>query len=205
MSQRKLTVREIQVLQDALDAEREVSDIRLRRGEYQYSLAEALASFQLELRFPNVKDVIRRLYGDEQTEDIQFVRKIQTILKKMEKSNVVHILPKRKPWELQRYAISSFRFEDVDRNLVTLATEQQIEQMRDLLDSRLNQQRTVERRIPNAKIKICILVFAVTASYATILWDFMQPAINPVIFVPVFSVAIACSLMLGKVLSKESP
>lgn len=203
MSQRKLTAREIKVMQDAFKADYEVGDIRLRKGEYQHSLAEALASFQLELQFPNVKDIIRRLYGEEQTEDIQFVRKIQTILKKMEKSNVVKILPKKRPWELQRYALSSFRFQDSDKNLVTFATDQQIERTRDLMDSILGEQRTVEDKIHNARIKISILVFIVAASYATILWDFMQPAINPVIFVPVFFIAIVCSLMLGKMLSHE--
>jgi len=85
-------------------------------------MAEGIASFQLELRFPDVKDIIERLYSEEKTDDPQFVRKIQTILKKMEKNDVVRILPKKKPWELQRYALSSFKFIDVDKKPVVLGT-----------------------------------------------------------------------------------
>jgi hypothetical protein len=102
-----LTPSEIQFLQEALSAEYKISSIRLRDGEHQHSLAKAIASFQLELCFPDVKDIIKRLYGEEKTADVQLVRKIQTILKKMEKSNIVKILPKKKPWELQKYALSA--------------------------------------------------------------------------------------------------
>jgi len=63
------------------------------------------------------------LYGKEKSKEIRFLRKIQTILKKMEKSGIIEILPKEKPLELQRYALSSFKFQDVEKNLVVLATE----------------------------------------------------------------------------------
>lgn len=196
MSQRKLTPSEIRFLQETLSADYKISSIRLREGEYQYDLAKAIASFQLELRFPDVKDLIERLYGEEKTDDVQFIRKIQTILKKMEKSNVVKILPKKKPWELQRYALSSFRFQDVDKNFVILVTDQQIKQMQSQLQSMVRQQRA-----PIAKLSI--LAFIVVVSYAAILWDFMQPTINPIIFAPAFSIAVTCSIMLGKILSRE--
>jgi hypothetical protein len=196
LSQRKLTPSEIRFLQETLSADYKISSIRLREGEYQYDLAKAIASFQLELRFPDVKDLIERLYGEEKTDDVQFIRKIQTILKKMEKSNVVKILPKKKPWELQRYALSSFRFQDVDKNFVILVTDQQIKQMQSQLQSMVRQQRA-----PIAKLSI--LAFIVVVSYAAILWDFMQPTINPIIFAPAFSIAVACSIMLGKILSQE--
>ena len=201
LSQRRPTPSEIQFLQEALDADYKIGNIRLREGEYQCDLAKAIASFQLELRLPDVKDIVKRLYGDEKTNDIKFIRKIQTILKKMEKSNIVKILPKKKPWELQRYALSSFKFQDVDKNLVTFATDQQVKQMRNLLHSLLSQQEKPASEL--SSIKICILVFIVVASYTAILWDFMQPTINPIVFVSAFSIAVACSLMLGKVLSKE--
>ncbi len=201
MSQHRLTPSEIRFLQEALSADYKNGNLRLREGEYQYELVKAIASFQLELYFPDVKDIIKRLYGEERTNDIQFVRKIQTILKKLEKSNIVRILPKKKPWELQRYVLSSFKFQDSDKNLVVLATDQQIKQAQNLL-------RTIQglSEISVAKlsiIKICILVFIVVASYTAILWNFMQPIINPIIFVPAFSMAVACSVMLGKVLSRE--
>jgi len=109
LSQRGLTPSETRFLQEILSANYKICSIRLREGEYQYGLAKAIASFQLELYFPDVKDVIKRLYGEEKTNDIEFIRKIQTILKKMEKNNVVRIFPKKKPWELQRYALSSFK------------------------------------------------------------------------------------------------
>lgn len=200
---RALTPSEIRFLQEILSADYKIGNLRLREGEYQYHLAKAIASFQLELYFPDVKDIIKRLYGEEKTNDTRFIRKIQTILKKMEKSNVVRILPKKKPWELQRYALSSFKFQDVDKNRVILATAQQIKQTQNLLLSILSQQETPKAKLRNVKTKICMLVFIVVASYTAILWDLMQPTINPIIFVPAFSVAVACSLMLGKLLSQE--
>lgn len=199
LSQRRLTPHEIRLLQEALSADYKICDIRLREGEYQYDLAKAIASFQLELYFPDIKDIMNRSYGEEKTDDIRFRRKIQTILKKMEKNDVVRILPKNKPWELQRYALSSFKFHDVDKNLVIFAKDQQIEQMRNRLHSILSQQERPAAKLSN--IKICILVFIVVASYTAILWNLTQPTINPIIFVPAFSIAVACSLMLGKILS----
>ena len=203
MSQRKPTPRETRFLQEVLSADSKICNIRLREGEYQHSLVKAIASFQLELYFPDVKDLIKRLYGEEKTNDIQFIRKIQTILKKMEKSNVVRILPKKKPWELQRYALLSFKFQDTEKNLVILATDQQIKQTQNLLRSVLKQQETPTAKLSNVKTKISILVFIVVASYTAILWNLTQPTVNPIIFVSAFSIAIACSLMLGKILSKE--
>jgi hypothetical protein len=203
LSQRKLTPSEIRFLQEALSADYKIVNIRLREGEYQHSLAKVIASFQLELYFPDVKDIIKRLYGEEKTNDTQFIRKIQTILKKMEKSKVINIFPKKKPWELQRYALSSFKFQDTDKNLVILATDQQIKQIQNLLRSILSQQEKSTTKLSNIKTKICILVFVVVASYTMILWNLTQPTINPIIFIPAFSIAVACSLMLGKILSQE--
>jgi len=201
--QHKLTPREIRFLQEVLDADYKIVNIRLREGEYQFSLAKAIASFQLELNFPDVKDIINGLYGKEKANDIQFIRKIQTILKKMEKSNVVRILKKKKPWELQRYTLSSFKFQDVNKNLVILATDQQIKQMQNLLHSTLSQQEKPTGKLSNIKAKVCMLVFIIVASYTAILWGLMQPIINPIIFVSTFSIAVACSLMLGKILSQR--
>lgn len=203
MLQHKLTPREIRFLQEVLDADYKIVNIRLREGEYQFSLAKAIAAFQLELNFPDVKDIINGLYGKEKANDIQFIRKIQTILKKMEKSNVVRILKKKKPWELQRYTLSSFKFQDVNKNLVILATDQQIKQMQNLLHSTLSQQEKPTGKLSNIKAKVCMLVFIIVASYTTILWGLMQPIINPIIFVSTFSIAIACSLILGKILSQK--
>jgi hypothetical protein len=203
LSQRRLTPSETRFLQEVLSADRKIVNIRLREGEYQYSIAEAIASFQLELYFPDVKDVIKKLYGEEKTNDIQFVRKIQTVLKKMEKSNIVRILPKKEPWELQRYALSSFKFQDINKNLVVLATDQQIKQIQNVLHSTLSQQETPTAKLSNIRTKICVLLFIVIASYTAILWDFMQPTIIPIIFILAFSIAVACSLMLGKILSQE--
>ena len=196
------TPREIRFLKEVLSADYKIVNIRLRKGEYQYNLAEAIASFQLQLYFPDVKDITKRLYGEEKASDTQFIRKIQTILKKMQKSNVVRIMKKEKPWELQTYALSSFKFQDVEKNLIILATDQQTEQMQNLLHSSLSQQEK-PRAVSNLKSKIFVLVFVVVASYAAILWDLTQLTVNPIIFVSAFSIAVACSLMLGKILSQE--
>jgi len=202
LSQRRLTPSEVQFLQDILATDYKITNIRLREGEYQYDLAKAIASFQLELNFPHVKDIIQRLYGEEKVDDISFIRKIQTILKKMERNNVVKILPKKKPWALQRYVLSSFRFEDVDKNRIAFVTDQQIEQMQNMLQSTMSQQGAPAAKLANSKIRIFALVFMLITSYAVVLWDMMQPILNPIIFIPAFSFAVICSLMLGRILSQ---
>jgi multidrug efflux pump subunit AcrA (membrane-fusion protein) len=199
-----LTPSEIEFLQDAFKADYKLISIRLREGEHQFGLAKAIASFQLELSFPDVKDIIKRVYGENRTADVQLVRKIQTILKKMEKSGIVKILPKKKPWELQKYALSSFKFQDIDKNMTALATDQQIEQAQNLLNSTQSQLQEQSSKFGSAKVKVYAfaLVLAVVASYATIVWEVMQPAISAIIFVSAFSVAIAGSVALGKMLSR---
>jgi len=202
VSQRKLTQSEMQSLQETLRADYVNGNIRLREGEYQFDLAKTIASFQLELYFPDVKEIIEKGYGEGKRDDTQFIRKIQTILKKMEKSNVVKILPKRKPWELQRYALSSLKFRDSAKDLVIFATDQQIKQAQDLLHSTLNQGAPAAKLGYN-KIRISILVLMIVASYAAILWDLVQSVIDPLIFIPAFSIAVACSILLGKMLSRD--
>ncbi|MFX1495826.1 MAG: hypothetical protein ACFFBZ_16200 [Promethearchaeota archaeon] len=175
----------------------------MREGEYQFSLAKIIASFQLKLHFPNVKEIINELYGEEKADDIQLIRKIQTILKKMEKSSVVKILPKKTPWALQRYALLSFKFQDSDKNSLDFATDQQIEQAQNLLNTELRQveKPLVRQRIINAEI--FVLTVAIIASYAAILWEFTQPIANPIISILAFSIATVCSLILGKILARK--
>jgi len=203
LSQRRLTPTEVQYLRETMNADLRIGNIRLREGEYQYDLAKAIASFQLELYFPDVKNITRRLYGEDKTNDVQFIRKIQTILKKMEKSNIVRILPKKTPWELQRYALSSFKFQDSDRNLVIFATDEQIQRAQKLLQSVSIQQEAYATKLISVKGKIFLLAFMVVVSYMVILWDTTQNIVNPVVFVLAFSIAVVCSLMLGKLLSRE--
>jgi len=203
MSRTKPTSFEMLFLQEVLSAECKKSNIRLREGEYQYGLAKSIMDFQLNLHFPNVKDIIKKAYGEEEASDIHFIRKIQTILKKMEKSNIVRILPKKKPWELQRYAVLSCKFQDVDKNLVVLATDQQILQAQDRLNNLLINRKAPTTRPTNIKIKIFMLVFALLASYAGIIWALVQPIIDPIIFVFAFSSAVMCSILLGKALSEK--
>ena len=199
MAQLKLTVDERHILQEALNVDYKTSNIRLREGEYQHTLAKTIASLQLELDLPDVRGIIRALYGEEKTSDMQFIRKIQTILKKMEKGNIVKILPKKKPWDLQRYTLTSFKFQDADKNLVIFATDNQIKQAQDVLRSISTQQE--EPTVKQDKIKIFALVLMVVAFYATSVWAMMQYIVNPIVFIITFSIAVACSVMLGKVLS----
>jgi len=190
-------------LQEVLSSDYKAGNIRLREGEHQYILAKSIASFLLELYFPDVKDIIKRVFGEENANDVRFVRKIQTILKKMEKSNVVKILPKRKPWELQRYGLSSFRFQDADKNLVVFATDDEIKQMQYLLQSMLNKQDKSATAQINFNVKISLLAFLVGVSYMATLWALTQSIINATVFVPAFFIAVICSLLLGKVLSQK--
>ncbi len=204
MSDPKLTPDEAQFLQEAFKTDYKLSSIRLREGEHQFGLAKAIASFQLELSFPDVKNIIQRLYGEEKTADVQLVRKIQTILKKMEKNGIVKILPKKKPWELQKYALSSFKFQDIDKNMTALATDEQIKQAQNLLNTTLSQLQAGSSKIPSFKYKLytIALALAVAASYATIVWQVLQPTVSAIIILPAFSIAIAGSVGLGKMLSR---
>jgi hypothetical protein len=199
LSQRRLLPTEIKILEEVARTEPVAGNIRLREGEYQYSLVKAIASFQLELMFPDVKDLIKRLFGEEKSFDLQFVRKIQTILKKMEKSNIVRILPKKNPWQLQRYALSSFKFRDSDKNLVVLATDQQIKQMQDLLHSALIQQEKGRRD----QFKVLPLMLVIIASYFAVVWALTQPVINAVIFISGLFVSVTCSVILGEMLGTK--
>lgn len=175
------------------------SNIRLREGEYQYTLAKTIASFQLDAYFPNVKDIIKRAFGETKANDIQFIRKIQTILKKMEKSNIVKILPKKKPWDLQRYALTSFKFEDVDKNIVIIATNNQLRRSLESLNSIMNTHKLYPTQLAN--LKTLVLAVMLILSYSTSVWTLLQPVINPLLFISSFAISIVCAVLLGKMLS----
>lgn len=202
MSQNKLTEGEIRFLREALKADFISANIRLREGEYQYDLAKAIVSFQLEMYFPDVKEIIKRLYGEEKTNDIQFVRKIQTILKKMEKSDLVRILPKKTPWELQKYGLTGFKFEDNDKHRVILASDAEMQQSRASVD-----QMTLKNK-PNTPSILLLLELSglsalIVASYVAIVWTLVQPIIIPAVFIPAFVVGVLCSILLGRTLSNR--
>ena len=185
------------LLEECMGADYKEVDLRLRKGNYQYDLAKGIASFQLEFRCPDVKDVVERLYGEGKTDDPQFVRKIQTILKKMEKNDVVRILPKKKPWELQRYALSSFKFIDVDKKPVVLATPEEMDHVRPRLNSAsTGQQSPTPRR--HIRANALLLLSIMVLSYSVVLWSLLQPTIQPIAFVPAFGVAVTCSVLLGR-------
>ena len=203
MSQHELKPVEARILEESLNSDYKTVNIRLQQGEYQYELAKGIASFQLEHHFPDVKDLVKKLYGQEKTNEPQFIRKIQTILKKMEKNNIIRILPKNRPWELQRYALSSFKFIDVDKNLVIVAAPQQAELTQDLSHSGLSAQSTPTAKPGHIKTNILILAFIMVTSYAAVLWSLLQPLINPIVFVPAFYTAVACSLILGKLRARS--
>ena len=202
MSQRKFTANEIKSLQEALGSDLKKANIRLREGEYQFTLAKAIAELQLDLTFPDVKETIRKMSGDKEAGDIQVIRKIQTILKKMEKSNVVRILPKKKPWELQRYMLTSFRFQDAENNIVILAAEQQTKQSEELLQSAIKQQGASLNARNLSLAKVIALALALIASYITVLWSLIQPAISSVVFIPAFCAAAVTAIALGKALER---
>ena len=204
MSQHDLTLNEALLLQESINSDTKTVNIRLREGEYQYILAKEIASFQLELKFPDVKDLTKKLKAEEEADEGRFIRMIQTVLKKMEKSDVVKILPKDKPWELQKYALSSFKFQDADKNLIFLATQQQIEQAQNLLIPLLPKSKNIPAAKSNyIKAKILTLALLAVISYTAVLWSLLQPIINSIIFASAFCIAVTCSLMLGKLLSQK--
>jgi hypothetical protein len=186
------------LLQESIGADYVDVDIRLRKGNYQYDLARSIASFQLELHYPDVKDLVERLYGEEKVDDQQFVRKIQTILKKMERNGVVRILPKRKPWELQRYALSSFKFIDVDKKSVVLAAPKEIERARNLLGTTSVSMQSSPAPNRHNRINALMLTSIIVAAFTVVFWSLLQPILQPIAFVPAFCVAVVCSVALGE-------
>ncbi len=203
MSHHNVTDSESRFLREALKADFVSGNIRLREGEYQYELAKAIGSFQLQMSFPDVKEIIKRLYGEDKANDIQFVRKIQTILKKMEKSGIVRILPKKTPWELQKYSLTGFRFEDNDKNRVVFASTDEIRQSQSILDQ-ITLSAKSEGYPFRLIVKLSALSGVVFASYAVILWTLFQPVMDPLLFIPAFLVAVLCSVLLGRTLSNRT-
>ncbi|PMB74370.1 hypothetical protein C0195_03190, partial [Candidatus Bathyarchaeota archaeon] len=193
MSEKMLTPSEAKVLQETCDADLKLVNVRLREGEYQHDLAKTIASFLLEHQFPNVKDIIDRRYGSEKVKDIRFVRKIQTILKKMEKSGIIQILPKEKPWDLQKYTLSSFKFQDADKKVVVLASDQQIKQAKEAIRSLLQ-----ENKNQKSKMLIILTSLIVAASYILSVCALTQPTINTLIFIPSIAVSTLFSIVLGR-------
>jgi hypothetical protein len=203
MSQFSPQRKELEELEKALASETKAINIRLREGEYQFGLAKTIASFELELRFPDVKDLVSKLFGEKKTEDLQFVSKIQTILKKMQKSGVIKILPKEKPWELQRYALLSFKFQDVEKNTVILATRPEMDKAQDLIRTQPKLKTTRRLQLNHMTSWILLMVFVVAGSYAAILWVLTQPTINLVFFASAFCIAAVCSALLGILVSRR--
>lgn len=115
----------------------------------------------------------------------------------------MQILPKNKPWELQKYALLSFRFQDVEKNLVALATDDQIEQARNLLHDKSAVQGTIPTEQNYVEIKIFALVLVAIISYATIMWTLTQPIVNVIVLILAFCAASVCSLLLGLLLARR--
>jgi hypothetical protein len=203
MSQSGPTPKELEDLERALNSETKTVNIRLREGEYQFSLAKAIASSELELVFPDAKALIRKLYGEKRAEDPQFVAKIQTILKKMEKMDIVQILPKEKPWELQRYALTSFKFQDVEKNEVILATKAEIEKANTLMRSQPDPERVDKVKLRNVNARLILLASMILLSFAVILWTLAQSTIDLAFFISAFCIAAACSTILGVSIARK--
>ena len=206
MTERTPSTEELENLKEAMNSEARAVNIRLREGEYQYSLAKTIAAFELKLHFPDVKELVRKQFGQRRTEDTQFLSKIQTILKKMEKSGIVKILPKERPWELQRYALCSFKFLDVEKNQVALATKAEVENTRGLMHSqpsKTNEAVAQPEHSININAGILFLIFVTAVSYAAIIWTLTLSAIDLVVFVSAFCGAIACSILLGILISRR--
>jgi hypothetical protein len=203
VSQRSFEPKELEDLERALNSQTKAVDIRLREGEYQFSLAKAIASFEMEFRFPNVKDLVRKLFGEKRTEDPQFLSKIQTILKKMAKSGVIKILPKEKPWELQRYALLSFKFEDVEKTAVIFATEDEIEKARKSMRVQSKSEVVAAHQTGSKTLLLVLLVSVIIISFAVVVWAFMQPNVNSVVFLSALCLTALASLVVGTLIVKR--
>lgn len=194
----------LEFLEEALKSEAKAVSIRLREGEYQFGLASTIASFELELHFPDVRDIVKKLFGQKKTDDQQFLNMIQTILKKMEKSGVIKILPKEKPWELQRYMLSSFKFQDVEKNIIAFATNSDVDKTLELIHTQPTLKSISANQPAHMTIWIPILILLVIGSYGTIIWFLSQAIINLIMFGLAFSVAAISSILLGILISRKS-
>lgn len=190
-------------LTNALNSAVKPVNIRLREGEYQFSLAKAIASFEFELHFPDVKDLTKKLYGEKSVEDQQFLNKIQTILKKMEKSGVIKILPKEKPWELQRYALTSFKFLDVERNSVSFAANDEMEKTRQAMNSQPKSESAPVQRPKSVNLQLPLLIAIIAVSLSLTIWTLTQSPVNLAIFIATFFLAVTSSAILGVLVAKK--
>jgi len=85
---------------------------------------------------------------------------------------------------------------------VVLATEKEIKQSQDLLHSVLNRQDDVRTEQAITSVRLFVLALLTGVFYVASVWALAQPIINTVLFVSTFSVAVLCSLLLGKKLSE---
>lgn len=203
MSKEERQSRGLEHLEEALNSQTKTVNIRLREGEHQFSLARAIAASELKLHFPDVKELVGELYGEMRTGDQRFLNMIQTILKKMEKSGVIRILPKEKPWELQRYALSSFTFEDVEKSIVILATEDEKEKVKRLLHSQPMSEVVTAQQARNKTLPSVFLTSLIVVSFALIMWAIIQSPMSFTVFVSAFCLATASAIILGILVARR--
>jgi len=129
-------------------------------------------------------------------------------LKKMEKSGVIKILPKDKPWERQRYALSSFKFQDVEKNQIVLATKPEIDKALNLINTQPEPIRASRSASEPRKYRmtssILLLTLVIAASLTIAIWTLAQTTINLIVFGSLFCVSVVCSILLGIFISRST-
>jgi prepilin signal peptidase PulO-like enzyme (type II secretory pathway) len=86
---------------------------------------------------------------------------------------------------------------------VILATDDQIRQAQALLDSLSDQDQSPASRSAVFGAKAVLLTLIIVIFYGISVWALTLPLVDPIIFIPAFTIAIICSLLLGKALSRE--
>jgi hypothetical protein len=79
--------------------------------------------------------------------------------------------------------------------------ETELSQSENLLHAMVNQQGARVPALINSGVRVLVLAVVVLLSYVAVLWDFLQPMIDPAVFVLALSVAVISSVALGRALA----
>jgi K+-sensing histidine kinase KdpD len=121
----------------------------------------------------------------------------------MEKSGVIKILPKEKPWELQRYALTSFKFLDVEKNSVSFATNDEIEKTGQAMNSRPKSESAPVQLPKSMNLQLPLLIAIIAVSLSLTIWTLTQSPVNLAIFIAAFFLAVTSSAILGALVAKK--
>ncbi len=102
--------------------------------------------------------------------------------------------------------LCSFKFHDVEKNQIALATKAEIEKTRGLIhsqSSKANEAVARPKHTININAGILLLIFVTVVSYSAIIWTLTLSTVDLVVFASAFCAAITCSILLGILISRR--